>query len=62
MRSAGIGIASPIGIDPTPEEIGVCNTATEENTLFIRAAKISTHMIGGCHVQFARKLDIFAEV
>ena len=62
MRSTGIGIASPIGIDPTLEEIGVFNTTTEENALFIRAAKISKHMFSGCHVQFARKLDIFAEL
>jgi hypothetical protein len=43
MRSAGIGIASPIGIDSTPEEIDVFNTTTEENTLFIRAVKISKY-------------------
>jgi hypothetical protein len=50
MGSAGIGITSPICIDPTPEEIGVFNTTTEENTLFIRAAKISKHMFSGCHM------------
>jgi hypothetical protein len=44
MRSKGIGVTGPISIDPTPEEIGVFDTTTEENTLFIRAAKIPRYL------------------
>ena len=62
MRSAGIGVSSPIGIDPTPEEVGAFRAATKENTFSICTAKVSKHMFSGCHVQFARKLDIFAEL
>ena len=61
MRSAGIGVTGPIGTDSTPEEIGVFDTTTEENALFIRAAKIPKHVVSGGHMEFARALDIFAE-
>ncbi len=61
MRSAGISVTGPIGIDPTPEEIGVFDTKTEENALFIRAAKILKHVISGGHMKFSRELNIFAE-
>ena len=38
MGSAGIGIVSPIGIDPTPEEIGVfsIDPIPEEIGVFIK--------------------------
>ena len=61
MRSAGIGVTGPISIDPTPEEIGVYATTVEENALVIRAAKIPKNLVSGGHMEFARKLDIFAE-
>jgi hypothetical protein len=58
MRSAGIGVTGPIGIDPTPEEIGVFDTTTEENALSIGAAKIPKHVV---NMEFARELNIFVE-
>ena len=61
MRSAGIGVTGPISIDPTPEDIGVCATKAEKNTLVIRAAKIPKNVVSGGHMEFARELDIFAE-
>jgi hypothetical protein len=61
MRSAGISVTGPIGIDPTPEEIGLFDTTAEKNALFIRAAKIPKHVVSGGHMEFARALDIFAE-
>jgi hypothetical protein len=61
MRSGGIGVTGPIGIDPTPEDIGVFDTTTEENALFVSAAKIPMHMVSGDHMEFARELNIFAK-
>ncbi len=60
MRSAGIGVTVPIIIDPTPEEIVVCATTVEENTLVIRASKIPKNVVSDGHMEFDRELDIFA--
>ena len=61
MRSVGIGVPGPIGIHPTPEEIGVFHTTTKENALVIRAAKIPKHVFSGGHMEFSGELNIFAE-
>jgi hypothetical protein len=61
MRSEGISVPDPIGIHPTPEEIGVFHTTTKQNALLIRATKIPEHVFNGGHIEFSGELNIFVE-
>ena len=57
MRSVGISVPGPIGIHPTPEEIGVFHTTTKENVLFIRVSKIPEDVFSGGRMEFSGKIE-----
>jgi hypothetical protein len=49
MRSAGISVTGPIGIDPTPELVRVESVAVIPYAQFVSAAKVAEDVLSRMH-------------
>ena len=63
MGSAGVSVASPICIYPTPQDVGVFVRITKvADCVISSAAKIAQNVFGSKHVGLSWKLHILTEL